>query len=556
MSGPSAASTEVESARKACGRLHQAYSSSRLYPSDHPTARNTLGEFVDALESHLDVYGFMMLRVEEDRLVFEDEEVYSHEEVRSSVAFLMFRDGIRFVTFYPGIEAGEIESFVDCLAHADELAAVEHDLSTALWERDLQHVEYEVVDPFLGGGGERLRDQALNELRETVIRRLSELSPGSGGAGPQGGQPEQADPESMTLTPADIRRGEQAVADPSDALEDFTVVLLEIAGISGGSPKGEEALARALALVTERILDSGDVDALDLVVSRLRSLEAQGRRLPEFARDVVGEGMTSARLTRLIASIGQVPPVEAARVERVLREMRDWVLPTLLELLAESADKAVRKTALDLLDAEGGVPARHLWPLMADPRWYVVRNAVQLATGSGAPELAGHLERLLRHPDARVRREVIRSLDAVGGARSAALLARGLSDEDPSVRTLAAHGLRRHGNRAHIAAVQVHIDSREFETRPAEEIAAFLQAYATLGGEATVEVLGKLWKRRVFGTRPLPVRLAAIQALGEVASPSAREALVDAARSGEVPLQRVAARALADIQARMRGAGG
>jgi HEAT repeat protein len=263
--------------------------------------------------------------------------------------------------------------------------------------------------------------------------------------------------------------------------------------------------------------------------------------------------VTGERLTGMIGRISQASPGEAARIEELVGKMRDWIFPTLLEILADSSDKAVRKMVLDLLDLEDGVPAQHLWPMMEDPRWYVVRNAVQLATGSGDPELAGHLERLLRHPDARVRREVMRSLDTLGGSRSAALLVRALNDEDSSVRILAAHGLGRHGNRGHIASVQVHVESRDFETRPSEEIAAFLLAFAGLGGEATVDVLNKMWKRRVFGTRPLPLRLAAIQALGAVASPAAREALTAAARSRDAQLRRVAARALAEAQARIMG---
>jgi hypothetical protein len=583
MNAPATPSAELESVKRLCPRLHHAYRGLRLYPADHPAARHALEGLTRALVAHLNRWGLLALEVEEAHLLFQDEEVYFQEDSRGNLAFIMFRDGIRFLVFHPGISEDEVEVLVDCLAHADELAGIEHDLTTSLWERDLQHIEYEVVDPFLGAGGESLRSGTLSDLRDTVVRRLGELSPGTGagsgvavvgadggaGAGSadaaksaaagEGNVDEELgglDFASVTLTEEEVELGEAAVVDLSQTvLADFALVLMELAGNSSGPPGGEEVLARSITLVAEQFIDGGDADGFAAVVNRLQSLEAQGRRPPEFAQAAVGNAVTAERLTRLIEWGAQGSPDEAAPVDGLLAGMRNWILPSLLEILAESGDKGVRKTVLALLDLEGGVPVRYLWPLMDDPRWYVVRNAVQLATGSGAPDLPGQLGRLVRHPDARVRREVMRSLDNVGGGRSAILLARALSDGDASVRTLAAYGLARHGNRGQIAAVQVHVESRDLGARPSEEIAALLWAYASLGGEATVDVLNKLWRRRLIGTQPLPVRLAAIQALGAIDSPAAREALSVAARSGEAQLARAAARVLSGGRAGATGHG-
>jgi HEAT repeat protein len=364
---------------------------------------------------------------------------------------------------------------------------------------------------------------------------------------------EDLSPESAELTQADLDWSESAIEGLKSVLEDFAVVLLEIAGTPGGDLKADATLARSLSLVAERYLDDADVGSLDLIVNRVTSLVADGRRPPEFGMQVFGEAVTTTRLARVLSVMAQSPPDLATRIGALLGKMRDWVLPTLLEMLAESSDKSVRRIALELLEAEEGVPLVQLWPLMEDPRWYVVRNAVALATGSGDPTLVDHLEPLLRHSDARVRREVIRSLDTIGSQRSAGLLARVLTDSDFSVRVLAANALGRHGNRSHLGAVQAQIEARDFSTRPAEEITAFLVAYAALGSEATVEVLDKLWRRRMFGTKPLPLRLGAIQALGFVGAPSAQEALNQATKANETQIQRAAAKALADGYARMRG---
>jgi hypothetical protein len=553
-----------------CLRIHRAQKGLRLYPADHPAARQTTDALLEVVRSYVDQVGALTLQVTENRLLYEGEEVYSSEGTRDNLAFTMFRDGIRFVRFRPGVEAEEITAVMDCLAHADDLADIEHDLTTAFWECDLQHIDYEVVDPFLSGG-EGTRGGVADELRDTVARRLNELRTGSapglesgggGGGGSDGGesdgdgkaepprQAESVDPDGVTLSEDDIGLIEDIVASSSDALADFALVLLEIIGAGLKTSAGDDALTRSLSLVVQQFLDAKNVDGLGLVVGHLRKLQEQGRRPVGFGAQVISEAATSEHLTGLIERMAEAPPEEAARIERLLGEMRSWIYPVLLEALTdEDSDKAVRKTALTLLHLDGGVPLQYLLPLMRDPRWYVVRNAVELATGSGDLNLINELARLLRHSDARVRREVVRSLDVMGGPRAAMLLARALPDEDSGVRILAVRSLRRHGNRVHFPEILAQVESREFEARPLEEVEALLLTFASLGQDAAVDKLNKLWKRRMFGNRSLPLRTAAVQALGAIASPAARAALKEAARSGEASIQRVATRALGEPRA-------
>ena len=542
------------SADNICTRLHRAYRGLRLYPADHPSARLTIDALVEALTSHVDALGPLVLDVEETRLLCEDDEVYSFAESRDNLAFLMFRDGIRSLSFHPGLDAGEVSAFVDCLAHADDLADVEHDLATAFWEQDFFHIDYRVADPFLGG--EVLREGTIDALRETVLRRLEEVAPADmqatdlPGVGLLTVERVDLDPGNLILTQAEIEQSERTVADSSRALEDFALVLLEIAGDPTTSSDDDTALAGALALVLDRYLESGDLDECGLLLDRLQGLEERGRRAAGFVDSVVGEAVTPQRLGAQLEGIGQATAEEAARIEAFLGTIRPRALPALLGLLVESNDKAVRKTVLAALHMQDGISGVHVWPLMEDLRWYVVRNAVQLMTGSSDPELPGRLEKLLRHPDARVRREVVRTLDTLEGTRPVPALLRALDDEDSSVRALAARSLGRHGGHEHHATVLARLESRSFDTRPAEEVEAFLLALAALGGGKAVAVLDRFWRRRHLRARPLPVRLAALQALGTIASSEAERILKEAAGSREAQVRRVAARALHEGQAR------
>ena len=571
MNGAASPSVVVESAKKVCTRMHQGYRDHRLYPAGHPTTRNTMELLTATVTSHLESLGPLVLQVTENRLLLEHDEVYTMAESRDNLAFLMFRDGIRSLTLSPGIEPSELEALVDCLARADQMQDTDHDLSTALWEHELIHVRLEVVDPFLEG--EWASDESFGELRDTVLRRLNELAsvdkaeaeaknlsdqdtdPTLVGRGMSREEQATVDEASLVLTDEEIARGEWLSTHPVDPLDDFVVVLLEVISNPATLPGGEEAVYRSLSLALGDYLDNLNQDGLKMVIGQLGRMEAQGLVGRGTVDKVFGEAATPEHLSNMITAAAALSPEVVEGVGQLLAQVREAVYPALLETLAASNDKVVRKTVLDLLRAEGGIPARHLWPLMKDSRWYVVRNAVQLATASGDPAVASHLEPLLRHGDTRVRREVARSLGTVSDAKYLPLLVRAIQDEDPAVRTLAVRGLARQGSKGQFPAVQVQVESRDFETRSPEEVEAFLVAYAALGGDRTLEALNKMWKRKVFGTRPLPLRVAAVTALGAVGSVDARRALTEAMECGEAQLQRVAARALAETRSRASGVG-
>ena len=420
MNGVQSLSAAADSAKNVCARLHQAYRDLRLYPAGHPSTKNAMELARRAVEAHLDALGPLVLGVTEFSLAYEGEDVYAHVENRDNLAFLMFRDGIRTLTLLPGIEQAELEVLIDCLSRADQMVDTDQDLSTALWEHDLVHIQLEVVDPFLEGEG--ASDEAYEELRDTVLQRLNELAsvdkaeaeaiglpePGqeSAGGGTTRAEQQGLDQDDLALTEDEIARGEWLVAHPADMLDEFAVVLLEIIANPAGLPGGEDAVLRSVSMVLGRYLDDLNQDGLHGVLNRLRAYESAGVVAEGTAERLFSEAATAERLSAMI-SAAAASPERAQEVERFLAQMKSSIYPVLLETLATSDHKLVRKTVLDLLRTEGGIPLEHIWPLTKDPRWYVVRNAVQLVTASGDPSVVSHLEPLARHADERVRREVI-----------------------------------------------------------------------------------------------------------------------------------------------------
>jgi hypothetical protein len=542
MSQTQPTSPRLAAATGVCGALHRAYRDRRLYPPEHPTAGESVADFFTTVDQYLQEHGPLRLGVLEDALVMEGTAVYHREDSRDNLAFMMFRDGIRSLVLYPGCETDELERIVDCLANADNLASMDHNLVTALWEGDIAHLDYQVVDPFMGAGS--VREGLVDALRETVLRRL-EMVETQSLARPDitAGKMRRVgiryyDDDALHLTPEETERGEREVAGLASGVQDYTEVLLEIAGkvpITSSS----DAVIQSLGAVVGMYLEEGNIDGALFVLDHLGALEMQ-RWVPGGSVGFVAESsVTAAKLLDLLDSRLEQPG-RAEKVTRLLLLVRRWITPALLEILAGSSDRSVRKMVLDLLGDEHSVPWRDLEPLLHDQRWYVVRNAVHLAADMGHEEMTDHTARLLAHPDMRVRRETVRALGRLNGQATVKGLGRALSDSDPSVRILAANALGRKGGAEQRTMLRARIEDRAFFSLSAEEIEAFLGAYAELAQDKALTMLERMWKKGLFSSKPMTVRVAAVLALGRIRASAAQTLLQSAAKSDDPHIKRAA----------------
>jgi hypothetical protein len=110
---------------------------------------------------------------------------------------------------------------------------------------------------------------------------------------------------------------------------------------------------------------------------------------------------------------------------------------TLLELMAEEQDRSVRIFYLDLLKDVGRNQIALLGEMLADGRWYFVRNIVSVLGESKTDQALAYLRKAAEHKNVRIRQEVIKGLLTVGGKKAASILAKMLQDEDISVQETA-----------------------------------------------------------------------------------------------------------------------
>ncbi len=193
----------------------------------------------------------------------------------------------------------------------------------------------------------------------------------------------------------------------------------------------------------------------------------------------------------------------------------------LVELLVASnvaSERRAYRTAL--VNCPAAIePLTHL---LQDPRWYVVRNAADLLGEMGVQEAESRLLTVLKHRDARVRRSAAAALARLGSNRGVFALQPLLTDSDASVRLQAVHGISSARLPRSVPALLRALDQ---ETDPEIQHALLI----ALGAHPTDDAVERLSQAAqpgsILNRRPTPYRLAAVNALGEAATPAAMSAL-------------------------------
>lgn len=209
-------------------------------------------------------------------------------------------------------------------------------------------------------------------------------------------------------------------------------------------------------------------------------------------------------------------------VTLVVRLLGAFAPTTVLERLDVSENRKLRRILLDTLPKSGAALLPAVRARLASDKWFVVRNAVLLVPRVGGT--AHDLEAAHRHPDDRVRLEVVRSLRALPPDDAVmALATRMLDDATGEVRRNAALLLRGEllGEATVGALARYAID----ETRHEESRAAVVEALGRCSLDVAAQALFEMLEPRglLESGATSNIRNVAAAALHRSPAPAARE---------------------------------
>jgi len=533
--------------------LAKAWRAHLLYEGNSPALDRIVEGVRESLRRTFGVVPFFTVAVEERELTWEGISVYHGEDAdrpgfggagrsdpaRENLAFTLYRDGVRELSFHRGFEREEMDELLSLLARVSRLRGEDQDdLLTLLWDRDWYHLRYRYVEALPEGA---------------VVP-----APSGDPAQPAEAQPREEVQLASTVSPDDFRgalyfldaeelrrlEGELAREMRRDLWTDVLNALFD--RMEDGGALRQEQVVGILRDLLPILLGSGKLDTAGLILGELVKIATGGRRLAgpvmkslRTLFDQLSDSATVAELVRTVEGAGAA--VSEASLGSLLSYFPPEALGPLLKAAETTASPTVRRTVQTAAERLAEGAREHLARLLPDHDDAVAAGAARLVGRLRVTTAAGDVARLLRRTDANTRLAAVEALQELRSPNASEALEGALEDADPRVRVAAARALATLRWAPAKAKLETALDGKRLREADLTERIAFFEAYGQLAGAEGVTVLERILNGRSWlGRRESPeIRACAARGLGKIRHPAAEKAL-NAAAADPDPVVRTA----------------
>ncbi len=149
---PSSTTTDASAVRTLLQSWEKGLRTLSMYLPNNPVRQRTIEALREELSGLWQGVSDLRMTVFETGLEWEAELVLPVENKSESLAWTLFQDGIKWISFSPGAEEEEIITFLGHVQRARTLTDEdEDDLRTLLWSEDFQFIRYKVAELQQGG---------------------------------------------------------------------------------------------------------------------------------------------------------------------------------------------------------------------------------------------------------------------------------------------------------------------------------------------------------------------------------------------------------------------
>lgn len=535
----------------------------RFYPPDNPAIKGFRDQLFKKFQYFLNKYPTFFLQVSEFALLFKDRVLYENRDPKSSLAFLLYKDGLRELRFAKGLEEWEVLGLMDVIKGSEHINEMEDDLVTLLWEKDFVHISYLATDEFLDDNP-ILIPENLEQFRSKLIFKplaynvqvdlLDEEEPDLDKLLAQTvGEAPLRDKNVYFLSPEEVDRLRGEVENEVDPTFVFNAadILFEILGLE--KEKDPYQVAAGLLLkILDGLLTLGNFQRASDLLKRLYIM-IKTYELKDWQVEAIHKLIESAGDEVRIERIGKVLERDAGiRLEDVneyLILLQQSSIKPLIKLLGELKNSKTRRVVCDALSEIGKNAIELFTPFIDDRRWYLVRNITYILGRIGKEKALPHLQKAFNHEELRVRREAVQALGLIGGPKAVSLLIKALVDKDARIRAMSAINLGKIGKNIGLAALLEVVQSKDFQKKEPVEMKAFLDAIGMAGSNEALPVLQQMLERKsLFGMgKKDENRFGVANALAMIGTPEARAILAKGRDSKEESIRNACQQALRTI---------
>ena len=529
----------------------------QLYMPNNPVYQQAMENVRAAFRTVWEWTDELPLTVTESDFVFEKRVVLSQTTRSESIAWVLFKDGVRAITFRKGVEADEFPRFLATVYKARQLPQeATDDLLTLLWEQDFHLIQYRAME--------------LAQADTTPLAPSEEKPPPPPDQRRQQVQEEAAEPEQPKgLVSLEDFDSTLYFLDDAERAYLQSEVDREYAQDLRGNVLGMVMdLVELQAYTTVRaelisivenflpyLLAVGDYRAVAYVCRELRVVLPRARELiPEHRAQLE---QLPARLSepealgQLLQSLDEasVHPSEEDLGE-LFREFQPAALSAVLSWLPKLANQRVREllygAAQRLAQAYPGEVTKAL-ESTDEP---TLLETIRLITRLKLPPATPGLGALFATGSTTVKVAAVEALSAIGSSGAMQQLERAIDDVDRDVRIGAVKMLANRNHRGAFPKIAAAVDGKALRTADLTEKMAFFEAYGAMAGAAGVERLGPMLQSGGFLKRKEDpeTRACAAMALGRIRTPEARALLETVAKDKDALVRNAANKALRDFQ--------
>jgi hypothetical protein len=488
----------------------------RLYEANHPILSKFLEKLRSDFDHYFDEFDSFSLQVGEHRLYFRGKVVYENQDIKESLAFVFFKDGVRELQFSKGLEFKEIVDFLNIVRKSDFLNRMEDDLVTLLWEKDFSHITFTTVDEFLEGSGvfvpvteedlikrseyrgtwEEWSQEKADETQAESTRAPAEeelekaINPAPG----------QSLVQACQLTPEEreaILRETQQEQQPEYI---YTLInnLIEILLHLGEDADAYENMISYFDRVIEYLLEQKEVgkvvSLLKNVNDAMESMVLKDKQI--FAiRRILEKTSTSHNIELLGKAIKGNGEVHSEPILQYLRFLTKQAIEPLCLLLSELESGKWRRAICDQLAELSREEIQPLIKFLLDHNPFLVSHILYILGKIGHPSTVKYLGNLVTHEDLKVREETLQVLNKFG-EKGKDLIQKFLRDSVLRIRTKAALILAKNVKAEAVKPLMEIVLSEDFYKREYEEKASFFRALGETGSEEVIPILKKIAKKK------------------------------------------------------------
>ena len=561
---------EIVSVKRVIKLLDKTAKSNRTYGSTNPVALKFSQQLFEELTTHLASYSKLKFLVQRSELLFNECVVYQaeKEEGSESIAFKLYADGIRELVLYQGLTREDLTFFLDSLWAGADPANDDDDIVTRLWSRNLSTISLvtaeEVAKASVGNDGFFRLDRGMSSsdstLRELLDRENRKKGPAGQEAGQGGGPTNQKNRFQSGLAGYEVTDEELAALAKeieAESKQDAVLYILELLTAVLASEKSPHLLTKLFTLwgnIVDALLREGKWTVLENVLGLLRETDTVRPDIGEEHKQQLTElleGLGRAERVKVIETfLNHTPDADTKALSTILLSMKADAVPALCSLLANLEAPTHHAIVSEAITALGKDQPDPLLKGLLDRRPTYVRNLLSILIKWNDPKFAEAVEKLVRHPDAQVRKDVVRAIALLRPSGNGMKLVSLMSDTDESVRFAALKILMSGQYTAPFSLWAPILSAEEFMDRSMSERRAVFQAVRATSGDEAIPYWENLFTEWAWTNRKKKEELAilAAETLGKHATPAALATLELGLKKGSAAVRQACTLALSQMQ--------